>query len=136
MAERTSKNENAGTARIIKPAIISVGIGTLTSVIILLIMSFIMSMTHVPQLAMEPMTIFALCAGAFTSGFICTKAMGERGLIHGAVTGLIMAVILLISRIIMGFDFFEIPLIFRLVFILLSSMIGGTVAVNTRIRRR
>lgn len=129
-------SENGGIDRALRPVAVSVLIGAVFCIILLLIMSAVMSSMNVPQIAIDPMASFAICAGSFVAGFSCAKIMRSNGLAFGALCGALLTVIMLLASLSLKDNGFGIPALLKIAFVMLSSMLGGVLGVNVRGRRR
>jgi putative membrane protein (TIGR04086 family) len=122
--------------RSIRPVAMSVLFGVLFCVVLMLVMSVIITTQDIPQSAIEPLAVFAVSVGAFVAGYLCARALRANGLMYGAVCGAVLTVIVLIAGLIAGTGGLGIPALFRTVFLMLSSMLGGVIGVNTKKRRK
>lgn len=136
MSTKGQGAEGGGMVRCIRPVTVSVLIGAVCCSLVLLAFSFLMSMQNIPQSAIEPMAIFALVFGGFIAGFSCAKAMREHGLAYGALCGAILTVLVILSGLTITGNQFGLPVLFKIVFIMFSSMLGGVIGVNAKKRRK
>lgn len=132
----TRGQENTEVARHMKPVAISVLIGAVCCALALLLMSLIMTVRSVPQMAVDPMASLALALGGFVAGLCCTRIVRENGLVHGALCGAVFTVIVLLAGLAVKDNGFGIPALLKIAFIMLSSMLGGVLGVNTKRRRK
>lgn len=133
---RGQVSENTGISRSLRPVALSVLIGALFCALLLLLMSVLLSTQNIPQFAIHPMASFAISAGGFVAGFCCAKIMREKGLAYGAFCGAVLTVIVLLAALALKDNGFGIPALLKTAFIMLSSMLGGVLGVNTRRRRK
>lgn len=128
--------ENAGMGRRVRPVAVSVLIGTVFCALVLLLMSVLMSVQNIPQFAVGPMASFAFAAGGLVAGFCCARILRENGLVHGAVCGAALTVIVLLAGLALGDNGFGIPALFKIAFVMLSAMLGGVLGVNSKRRKK
>lgn len=125
-----------GTKRSIKPIAVSTLVGAIFCIGILLLLSLVVSTQNIPQAMISPMAIFAVSVGSFASGFCCARAMRANGLAYGALCGVIMCTVVLFASLIVSDGGFGIPALLKIAFMMLSSMIGGVMGVNTKHKRK
>lgn len=136
MSSRGQVPESTGVQRLIRPVAVSVLIGAVCCAVILTLMALLLSTRNVPQFAIDPMAIFAIAAGGFASGVCCAKIMRENGLAYGALCGVVLTVVLLLVSLGLKDNGFGIPALLKIAFVMLSSMLGGVLGVNTKRRRK
>ncbi len=129
--------ETTGVMRVIaKPVLVSVGAGALVCIAILLLMSLLMAVKSIPQAMVGPMAVFALMAGALAGGFCCSKLLRRNGLVMGAICGFVMCLVVLLAGFSLPHNIMGTNALFKVVYVLLASMLGGVLGVNTRSGRR
>lgn len=136
MSTRGQVSEGRGFTRCIRPVAISVLIGAVCCALVLLLMSVIVSSQNIPQFAIDPMAIFSICVGGFAAGFCCARIMREGGLAYGALCGVVLTIIVMLAGLAIKDNSFGIPALLKIAFIMLSSMLGGVLGVNTKRRRK
>ena len=136
MSPKNQVSEHSAVSRNIRPVAMSVLFGGIVCAAVLLLLALVVSTQSVPQAMIDPMAIFALSVGAFVAGFSCAKAIRRGGLLCGIVCGAVFSLIMLICSLAVSDAGFGVPALFRIVFILLSSMLGGVLGVNTKKRRK
>lgn len=122
--------------RSVRPIAISILLGAACCSLVLLLLSFVITLYSVPQAAIDPMAVLALIIGGFVSGFCCARLLRQRGLLYGAICGALETIIFLMAGFILQDGGFGIPALLKIVFILLSAMLGGILGVNAKKRRR
>ncbi|MBQ7124215.1 MAG: TIGR04086 family membrane protein [Oscillospiraceae bacterium] len=110
--------------------LIGAGIGVLSSAILLLFMAAVLAVGNIPAMLISPATVFVLAFGSFCGGFAGAKLSGEKGLLCGAITGILFFAIVLISGGIMEKTSFGIGMAIKLSMMLISSSLGGIFGVN------
>lgn len=110
--------------------------GTVISVLIVALMSFIfVKIGTVPDTAAVPCALAALCIGAFLGGYICAKTAGSFGMMMGALSGFFLFVILLAAGCAAGSEPGIVSLL-RLAAAVLCGALGGIAGVNKKKRRK
>lgn len=108
---------------------IGTGIGAICSSVMLFLMAAILAIGNIPPALILPMAMATLAIGAFASGIIAAKLGKSKGIICGAVSGIIFFVLVWIRGAIVG-STFGIELIIKAVIIILSSALGGIIGIN------
>lgn len=108
---------------------IGTGIGAICSSVMLFLMAAILAIGNIPPALILPMAMATLAIGAFASGIIAAKLGKSKGIICGAVSGIIFFVLVWIRSAIVG-STFGIELIIKAVIIILSSALGGIIGIN------
>lgn len=119
-----------------KPVAISCLSGAAISTAILLVFALVMSVRDVPAVLINPLACAAIAVGSFFAGFLCAKMLRQRGMLFGALCGILMFGILLFTSLTLTGDAFGWIVLIKLVIVMTSAMIGGVIGVNTRRRRR
>ncbi len=132
MSARSQISENEGLKRLLRPAAVGVVAGVLMSAAILALMSFIMSVSTVPQAALDPLAVFAMSAGAFSAGFCCAKIVHKNGLGCGLFTGLVFALVMLVCSFAAPGGGLGLGALLKALIVIFSSMLGGVLGVNTK----
>lgn len=134
-ADRSNESSGINMRRSLKPVALSVLSGVVVCVIILLLFSALISTQNIPHSMINPLATLAISIGAFVAGWLCVRVMREKGLIYGAICGVVMILILLIASAIAGSGL-GMPFLFKAVFALLCSMLGGVASVNKKQKKR
>lgn len=135
MSSRESSSVQPGLSRYVRPAAISLVTGILVCAVILLLFSLVLSTQNIPQSAIDPMATAAVASGALVAGYVCSRQIRRNGLLCGLVCGVILSFVLLLASLGVSDYGFGIPALFKVVFILLLSMIGGVLGVNRKQKR-
>lgn len=105
--------------------------------IVLFICAFAAVYTAASDSVISLMTAAASCVCIMWGGFVFSRGMGRRGLLSGALIGLIYVVILyLIGCIILGKMTFGIAPVLTAVICIGCGAIGGIIGVNAKSGRR
>ena len=135
-AQRVQTGEPVGINVVVKPVLTSVAVGAVVCVGVLLLLSVILSARNVPQALVGPMATFAISIGAFVAGFSCAKIVRRTGLAYGALCGGVFCLIIMLASLGVVDGGFGLTALFKIVFMMISAMLGGVLGVNTRTRRR
>lgn len=118
--------------RYLKISIFSVSIGLIFCFLSLLAFAFFITKFDIPESLVNMLPIFSGIIGAFVAGIVSGKAGKSKGIIFGLGCGLIIALIIIISTLLIFKGNFNTSLLFRLITIIVSGMIGGTLGVNSK----
>ena len=113
----------------------AVAFGLLATTAVLLLFSFVMSKKDVPFMLLNPFSAGLLIFGSFLSGYLAARRIRERGLIVGAVCGLIVFFVLIMGAFLNRFDVGLTALI-KMIISIVSGAIGGVIGVNAKSRRK
>ena len=128
-----SKGNNATTNMI--TMLKAVTFGLLTTTVVLLLFSFLMCKKDVPFVLLNPFSAGLLMLGSFLSGYLAARRIRERGMLVGALCGLIIFLLLMLASFMSRFDVGLAALI-KLVISLVSGAIGGIIGVNAKLKRK
>ena len=127
--------ESSGVWYRLRPIFIGLAMGMLVSALLFFLFSIWVTFQDTPQSLIEPLAVFSLSAGAFFAGFVCTRTTRRNGLVYGVLCGLVLSAIVLLVGMIVGVGGVGLAGVFRVVFAMLCSMIGGVLGVNVKRRR-
>lgn len=128
-----SKGNNATTNMM--TMLKAVTFGLLTTTVVLLLFSFVMCKKDVPFVLLNPFSAGLLMLGSFLSGYLAARRIRERGMMVGALCGLIIFLLLMLASFMSRFDVGLAALI-KLVISLVSGAIGGIIGVNAKLKRK
>ena len=83
--------------RVVRPVVIGTVAGAGCCLLLLLLMAAVMASSDIPKAAVTPMAVAAAAIGAFVSGIIAARISRERGLLLGAVCGLLLYLLVMIA---------------------------------------
>ena len=106
--------------------------GTAVTMAVLLLCAAVMASADVPQGAVFPMSAAAVMLGCFSAGWVCSRLTRRCGMALGAVCGLLLFGLLVLSDFAVLGGVFGTQSVYKLAVCLASSMIGGVVGVNQR----
>ncbi|MEG2295666.1 MAG: TIGR04086 family membrane protein [Oscillospiraceae bacterium] len=116
----------------LRPIVLGVIAGILLPIILLSMLSIIMSIQPIPQNFIYPITLFVMAVGAFVSGYFCTKITKKEGLFLGFLCGVLLFSVIAIFGIMFSNLEFNFSMLTKFLTIILSSMIGGVLGVNSK----
>lgn len=134
--KNNAAHENAASGVSFKKLFISFGIGTAVCLMILLIAAWVLLYRDASASVLNIISSAALCLGSFVSGFAYARLVRNKGLVCGAVSGILTFGIYYIAGLLLGADAFSVLVLVRLILVVLFSCIGGIIGVNTALRRK
>ncbi len=87
---------------------------------------------HIPQSLISPMVIALSVFSSFMAGFIAAKVSHKRGLAYGALAGLMLFALFLISGLIASHEALSVNVVMRMLVMVLSGALGGLMAVSKK----
>lgn len=132
---KAHKEGTVNVLQILRPVLWGTAFGALICLLLLFVMAAILTAQNVPQAAVTPMALVAAAIGAFLGGLIAARIAREKGLLIGALTGLLLFVILAIAGFIFVRDAHGSSAILKAAIFLACGAVGGIVGVNLRRRR-
>ena len=112
-------------AKLAKSSAIGAGIGMLLSAAVTFIMAAILSIGNIPA-----MTIFSLIFGGFCGGFSSAKISSQKGLICGAVSGVIFFLVAWSLGGLFSIGDFGPAALIKAALIITAGAFGGIIGVN------
>ncbi len=118
----------------LRPVLVGVAVGLIVSVGMLMLMALAVQTLDVPRAAILPLAIAAAAIGAFAAGLTAAAVVGQRGLVHGLVCGLVLWLLILLA----GFSRYAGVsagnAAVKLAVLGLTGALGGVLGVNLRKR--
>lgn len=131
-AEQVREPVRAG--RMIRPVLGGLLFGMIVSLVCIGIFALIFTLRDLPQAAVQPMASVSLALGALAGSVFAARAFGAKGMLVGAVSGLLLFLILYVVGAAMHrIDTGTLALV-KLILSILCGCIGGIAGVNTRRR--
>ena len=87
---------------------------------------------HIPQNLISPMMLALSVLSSFAAGFVTAKISRKRGLAYGALSGLLLFVLFLVSGLIASHEPISITAGIRMAVMVISGAIGGLLAVSKK----
>ena len=127
--------ENGSFARqIVRSVAIGTAVGAVASVTILLVMAAVMAAGVFPSRADTLLATIAAVVGAFVGGLFAARAAGGKGLLYGAVVGLVLFLLTAVAGFSLIEDAVGKQMLLKLALMLVGGCAGGVVGVNLRRR--
>ncbi len=127
---------DSGFRRLLRPVGVGVIIGALITAAILALMSLLLASQNIPQSMLEPMAVFAMCAGAFASGFCCTRILRHNGLMCGFLCGMVFSVLMVVCSFAVPGNSLGLGALIKSAITIIAAMIGGVMGVNVNTKTR
>ena len=87
---------------------------------------------HIPQNLISPMMLALSVLSSFAAGFVTAKISRKRGLAYGALSGLLLFVLFLVSGVFASHEPSSFTAGIRMVVMVISGAIGGLLAVSKK----
>ena len=130
----THKEETPFWGRMEKPVLIGVAVGAVGCLVLLLVFAAILAAQDIPQAAVTPMAVAAAAIGAFVGGFVAARIAKTRGILFGALCGLILYLLVMASGFAVLRDIRGTYAVVKLALMVVSAAVGGILGVNFRRR--
>lgn len=126
------------TIKIMARAVIFGGLFGGVMLILMLFLSsfFVLKMKSLSQTTVFAAAIISSCISAFLAGFLASRILKARGIVVGALSALLLFIIVLLTGTIISSDSINLDTLMRFAAMLLSGSFGGILGVNRRPRRR
>lgn len=109
----------------------SVFFSFLLSLILIFVLSIIISTTSVSENIIKPVTMGIVVVSLMMNGYVLSKNKKQKGILYGAILGIIYMVMLYIISSFSNFNFsLNINSIIMIILGILSGAIGGILGVN------
>lgn len=124
-----SKEKNKNIINVIKGAIIAI----ILSLIFLTVYAAVLSFTNVSENTMVPVVLVITGISILIGSSMSSISIKKKGLMNGALVGLIYAITLYILSSIFGAGFsIELNSIIMIIVAIITGMIGGIIGVNLK----
>lgn len=118
----------------LRPVLVGVAVGLIGCIGLLMLMALIVQSVDVPRAAILPLAIAAAAIGAFLAGLTAAAVAGQKGLLLGAVCGLVLWLLILLAGVARYEGVSGGNALIKFAAFLLSGGIGGVLGVNLRRR--
>ncbi len=135
MKAKTRNEDTAMVKKIARPIVIGACVGAICCLLVLLVMAAIMAAQNIPKAAVTPMAIVAAAFGSFIGGIVSAKISGEKGLLYGAGSGLLLYAVVIIAGFAVLQDVRGTTMFIKLAVMVGCSAVGGIIGVNMKRRR-
>ena len=112
----------------------SVGMGTVTTIACLMLFAFVMTRLDVSEGMVSTFGSVAVCVGSYFFSFLVGKKRRKDGILIGIICGGISFGVLIVLNLIFLRNPFTSAFFSKLSMIIICSMIGGIIGVNSKIR--
>ena len=118
----------------LRPVLVGVAVGLIGCIGALMLMALIVRSVDVPRAAILPLAIVAAAVGAFLAGLTAAAIAKQKGLLLGAVCGLVLWLLILLAGFTRYAGVSGGSTAIKLAALVLSGGIGGVLGVNLRRR--
>ena len=133
--DKTSNNDNEVSAAL-KAVLFRAAVGATICAGFLFLFAFLFVVVKsIPQYMIQTIAIFCASVGAFVSGYISVKIYRSKGLIYGALAGILLFFMLTVVAFIISRDKFTYITLVRFFSMIFSGALGGVLAVNKKRRK-
>ncbi len=105
-------------------------IGVLTTLVAMLFFALIILLFNIDRAYAAPFASISIALGCFIASRITAKKIGDKGYQIGLIVGVVVFIIITLLSLILG-NKLSINTLFHFVIIILSSLSGGIVGVNS-----
>ena len=109
---------------------IGAGIGTVCVAAIIFAMSLVLAIGNIPAALIMPLATAALAIGGFSAGIASAKINKSKGMVCGAVAGILLFLLVWASGGIVGNGDFSTVTAIKAGIVILAGVLGGIVGVN------
>lgn len=120
--------------RRIRPLLFGVAVGIVVCTLLLMLMAAVIQRVDVPAGAALPLAVGAAAAGAFLAGLTAALVAGQRGLLMGAVSGLLLYLPMLVAGLARYSSVDGAASLLKLAVLAVAGAVGGVLGVNRRRR--
>ncbi len=117
-------------AKLAVSSAIGAGIGALCAAAIIFAMAAVLAIGNIPAALVMPLATAALALGGFAAGIAAAKMNKSRGIVCGAVAGIILFLIVWVSGSMIGEGAFGAVTAIKAGIIILAAAFGGIIGVN------
>ncbi len=118
----------------LRPVLVGVAVGLIGCIGLLMLMALVVQSVDVPRAAILPLAIGAAAIGAFLAGLTAAAIAKQKGLLLGAVCGLVLWLLILLAGVARYTGVSGEGAVLKLAALVLSGGIGGVLGVNLRKR--
>lgn len=117
-------------AKLAVSSAIGAGIGALCAAAIIFAMAAVLAIGNIQAALIMPLATAALALGGFAAGIAAAKMNKSRGIVCGAVAGIILFLIVWVSGSMIGEGAFGAVTAIKAGIIILAAAFGGIIGVN------
>ena len=109
----------------------AIAISMICSLILIFVLSFLVSNTNLKEDIINPAVIFISAVSVLIGGFMVSKKIKKKGILWGALVGILYMLIMYIVSSLMNMNFsIDLNAIAMIVFGVLGGAVGGILGVN------
>ncbi len=116
----------------LRPALVGVAVGLIGCVGSLMLAALLVQSVDVPRAVILPLAIAAAAIGAFLAGLTAAAVSGQRGLLFGAICGLLLWLLILLAGVARYAEVSGGNTLIKLAVLVLAGSVGGVLGVNMR----
>ncbi len=129
MFEAFSKKDNQNKKTIY---IIGAILGVATTILTMFIFATLLLVANLDRSYSAPFATISVSTGCFIASLYTAKKSGSKGYMIGLVIGVTVFVIITLLSLIIGENGLSLNTLFHFIIILLSSLVGGVLGVNSK----
>lgn len=129
-----TRRDPSTAARLLRPIAWGVGIGAVACTVLLLIASAILTTGAIPQTAVSPIAFAILTVSAFVGGLIAARLSRERGLLTGALVGLLLFLLTAVLGLLILQALDGTSMLLKVALMIGGGALGGVLGVNVKRR--
>ncbi|MBQ4333001.1 MAG: TIGR04086 family membrane protein [Clostridia bacterium] len=118
----------------VRPLLVGLCVGVLCCTLLLLLAALAIRSVEIPRAAVTPLATVAAGIGAFAGGLAAALAAGRRGLVMGALCGILLFVIILLAGLARATGIDPGYAAIKLAVLTVAGAIGGVLGVNRKRR--
>lgn len=118
----------------VRPLLVGLCVGVLCCTLLLLLAALAIQSVEIPRAAVTPLATVAAGIGAFAGGLAAALAAGRRGLVMGALCGILLFVIVLLAGLARATGIDPGYAAIKLAVLTVAGAIGGVLGVNRKRR--
>ncbi len=116
----------------LRPVLVGVAVGLIGCIGLLMLMALVIQSVDVPRAAIGPLAITAAAIGAFLAGLTAAAIAKQKGLLLGAVCGVVLFLLILLAGVAQYAGVSGTGAAIKFAVLLLCGSIGGVLGVNLR----
>lgn len=120
----------------LKPILMGTIFGIILISVLFLIFALMVSKLNMPVPSISIIVTICGGLGSFVSGFVSSKIFKKKGILIGILSGLILSLLILILSIVFSGNILGGESISKYIVILISSILGGVLGVNSKSYRK
>lgn len=125
-----SREQTSAWVPALRSILIGTGVGVVLGVVLLLAAAAVMASTGIPTGAVTPIALAVMSLSALAGGFVTARLARERGLLWGAVCGLLMFLIVALAGLSVEHTVQGTSLFLKLALTVACGAFGGVLGVN------